>query len=118
MWTTGPSEWWVSASPLCCYCTSGSPPQLYLAPSPLGPYAAAGALGNAARGQQNFVFTHPRLPGGQVLTAFSRWGSDPGPAPPLFDYSLQFWTVLQRAAGGGGWEPVEWSDTATLLVDV
>jgi hypothetical protein len=117
MWTTGPGEWWVSAAPLCCYCTTGSPTTVFFSSSgPLGPYVDTGSLGNAPGGQQNFVFTHPRLPNDQVLMAFNRWGSDPsrGPNSPIFDYSLQYWGLVNRQ--GGGWAPLVWQDNVTLTV--
>jgi hypothetical protein len=115
LWSTGPGEWWVSGAPLCCYCSAGAATQVFFSSSgPLGPYTPAGALGNAPRGQQNFVFAHARLPG-QLLVAFNRWGSDPtgGPAP-LFDLSLQYWATLSRQ--GGGWAPLVWQDEVTLNV--
>ena len=113
MWSTGLGEWWVSAAPLCCYCEEGAATALFFSANPLGPYAAAGSLGNAPRGQQNFVFTHARLPG-QVLVSFSRWGSDPVHKPPLFDNSLQYWASLQR--NGSSWAPIVWQDTCKLMV--
>lgn len=117
MWTTGPGEWWVSAAPLCCYCTQGSPTTVFFSASgPLGPYVDTGSLGNAPKGQQNFVFTHPRLPNNQVVMGFNRWGSDPtgGPDSPIFDYSLQYWGLVSR--DGPGWAPLVWRDNVTLTV--
>ena len=115
MWGTGESEWWVSGAPLCCYCSSGAATAVFFsAAGPLGPYAPVGSLGNAPRGQQNFVFAHDRLPG-QLLVAYNRWGSDPTGGPqPLFDLSLQYWALLSRE--GAGWAQLAWQDEVVLNV--
>jgi hypothetical protein len=111
----------LSMTPLCCFCTEGSQTLLYASTAgPLGPYAALPSLGNAPKGQQNFVFTHPDVDG--VLWSANRWGSDPDAGPggqnpaPIFDHSLQFWTVLQPASGGVGFEEIEWVDNFTVGV--
>jgi hypothetical protein len=113
------ARYYVSFSPLCCYCTSGSPTQVWAAPAPLGPYAPAGSLGNAPAAQQNFVLADPALIDG-VLWSGSRWGSDPaaGPAhPPLFDSSLQYWAPLNFAADGTAL-PLVWANESSFSVEV
>jgi len=115
MWRLG-ARYYVSFAPLCCYCTEGAPTEVWAADAPLGPYAPAGALGNAPRAQQNFAFSSSRLQG--VLWGGNRWGSDPlSPAAPIFDRSLQFWQTLRFAANGSAL-PLQWSDEATLAVNV
>jgi hypothetical protein len=109
----------LTMSPLCCYCASGSPTLTFAAPRPLGPYAPLGSgLGNAPRAQQTFLFADPALlQGGVALWAGNRWGSDPiHPAAPLFDYSLQYWALLQLDASGAALAPLAWQDSITLTV--
>lgn len=110
MWRVGAS-YFVSFAPLCCYCTEGAETEVWTSAAPLGPYTFVAKLGNAPRAQQNFVFTHPDVDG--VLWSGSRWGSDPTPggAPPLFDNSLQFWTLLSPELA-----PIAWQDNFTLGV--
>ena len=113
------ARYFVSFSPLCCYCTSGSPTQVWSASAALGPYAPAGSLGNAPAAQQNWVLADASLLDG-VLWAGSRWGSDPdaGPGrPPKFDSSLQYWAPLDFAADGTA-TPLVWSNSSTFAVEV
>jgi len=108
--------YYVSFAALCCYCTQGAATSVYVAAAPLGPYAPLTSLGNAPRAQQNFVFAAPGRIGG-LLWAGNRWGSDPVNKPPLFDYSLQFWSPLQFS-DGGNITAIEWQDNFTLEVNV
>eukprot|EP01063_Lacrimia_lanifica_P026608 TRINITY_DN3612_c0_g3_i1.p1 TRINITY_DN3612_c0_g3~~TRINITY_DN3612_c0_g3_i1.p1 ORF type:complete len:351 (+),score=101.00 TRINITY_DN3612_c0_g3_i1:72-1124(+) len=100
----------------CCYCSGGAEVLAYVSDSPLGPFTAAGSLGNAAGAQQNFVFTHPKLANGTVLWAGTRWGSDPAQTPtrpPIFDHSLQFWGLLKFNSDGAP-APYVWEDEITI----
>ncbi len=108
--------YYVSFAALCCYCTQGAATSVYVAAAPLGPYAPLTSLGNAPRAQQNFVFAAPGRIGG-LLWAGNRWGSDPVNKPPLFDYSLQYWSPLQFS-DGGNITAIEWQDNFTLEVNV
>ena len=112
------TTYYVSFAHLCCYCTVGAPTSVFTAPSPLGPYAPLTSLGNAPGGQQNFVFSAPdRLRG--VLWAANRWGSDPlHPNAPLFDNSLQFWTLLSIDKGTGNISAIAWVDSFNVSVNV
>jgi len=115
MWAAR-GRYYVSFSPLCCYCAEGSATSVWSSRAPLGPYAPAGALGNAPRAQQNFVFSDAAL--GATLWAGSRWGSDPlAPARPLFDNSLQFWAPLAYDADGAVLT-LAWADASTFAVRV
>jgi hypothetical protein len=107
--------YYVSFARLCCYCTEGAATSVYAAPAPLGPYAPLTSLGNAPGGQQNFVFAAPdRLRG--VLWAANRWGSDPvHPAAPQFDYSLQYWALLDFDAAGNI-SALKWEDSFNVSV--
>ena len=108
--------YYVSFAALCCYCTQGAATSVYVAAAPLGPYAPLTSLGNAPRAQQNFVFAAPGRIGG-LLWAGNRWGSDPVNKPPLFDYSLQYWSPLQFS-DGGNITAIQWQDHFTLEVNV
>jgi hypothetical protein len=113
------ARYYVSFSPLCCYCTSGSPTQVWSAASALGPYAPAGALGNAPSAQQNWVLSDESLVGGVVWSG-SRWGSDPAAGagrPPIFDSSLQYWAPLAFDASGAAL-PLAWANESTFEVEV
>lgn len=111
------ATYYLTMTPLCCYCVTGSPTLVYSAPHPLGPFTSMGSLGNAPKGQQNFVFTHPDVDG--VLFAANRWGSDPAPPPPagvpLFDRSLQYWSPLTPLSNGS-FAPLQWLDNFTIGV--
>lgn len=111
------ATYYVSFARLCCYCTEGAPTSVYTAPAPLGPYTPLTSLGNAPRGQQNFVFSAPdRLQG--VLWSANRWGSDPiHPSAPLFDHSLQFWALLGVGADGNI-SAIPWADGFNATVNV
>jgi hypothetical protein len=111
------STYYLTMTPLCCYCVTGSPTLAYSAPSPLGPYTALPSLGNAPKGQQNFVFRHPDVDG--ILFSANRWGSDPQPpnGVPLFDRSLQYWSNLTLLSNGS-FAPIEWQDNFTIGVRV
>ncbi len=113
--------YYVTMGTLCCYCTEGRETLVYRSSeSPLGPYVADGSLGNAPGAQQNFVFpwvvrndaSDPLGPG-RVLWSGNRWGSDPLHTPPLFDHSLQYWSVLTFQPNGTV-EPIVWQDAITL----
>ena len=108
--------YYVSFARLCCYCTEGAATSVYTATTPLGPYAPLTSLGNAPGAQQNFVFAAPdRLRG--VLWAGNRWGSDPvHPAAPWFDYSLQYWSLLEFDARGNI-SALSWVDSFNVTVD-
>ena len=108
-------RYYVSFARLCCYCTEGAATDVYVAAAPLGPYAPLTSLGNAPAAQQNFVFAAPQLLRG-VLWAGNRWGSDPlNPGAPLFDNSLQFWSLLNFDAAGNI-SALQWQDTVDLFV--
>ena len=120
--TEAPSMWmafgryYISFSPLCCYCIAGSPTMVFSSTAPLGPYSPAGNLGNAPLAQQNFVFSQSGLIQG-TLWSGSRWGSDPLESPPLFDNSLQYWTPLSYQSDGSV-IPLIWKNTSTVTVSV
>jgi hypothetical protein len=109
------STYYLSFASLCCYCPAGAATQVYTAQHPLGPYSALTSLGNAPGAQQNFVFSAPgKLEG--VLWGGNRWGSDPiHPAGPLFDYSLQYWGILNLSASGNI-TALTWQDKVVLRV--
>ena len=108
--------YYLTMTPLCCFCTTGSPTLVYVAKAALGPYTPLAPLGNAPCAQQNFVFVHPDLDVG-ALWSGNRWGSDPAPpgGVPLFDRSLQYWSPLQFGADGSI-APLVWVDNFTLGV--
>ena len=108
---TGDAAYYVLFSPLCCYCSAGSPSTAFVAPHPLGPYTPAGDLGNAPQAQGNFVFMHSDLPG-EVLWSGNRWGSA---SDGLFDHALQYWALLNFTPGGDV-QPIAWQDTFNLSV--
>lgn len=110
---TGETLYYVSFSPLCCYCASGSATEVYVSAHPLGPYTPAGSLGNAPQAQGNFVFTHEDLPG-EVLWSGNRWGSAPD---GLFDHALQYWALLEFSSDGSVL-PLSWQDTFNMTVVV
>ncbi len=108
--------YYLTMTPLCCFCTTGSPTLVYVAKAALGPYTPLAPLGNAPGAQQNFVFVHPDLDVA-ALWSGNRWGSDPAPpgGVPLFDRSLQYWSPLQFGADGSI-SPLVWVDNFTLGV--
>lgn len=113
------STYYLSFAQLCCYCTGGAATQVYAAQQPLGPYTPLTSLGNAPRAQQNFVFSSPDTLEG-VLWAGNRWGSDPvHPGTPLFDFSLQYWSLLRfSSVDGGNISELLWQDSLNLTVNV
>lgn len=112
------STYYVSFARLCCYCTEGASTIVYTSPAPLGPYTPLTSLGNAPGGQQNFVFSAPdRLRG--VLWSANRWGSDPiHPNAPWFDYSLQYWSLLDIDATSGNISALVWMDNFNVSVNI
>jgi len=110
-------RYYVTMTPLCCFCTSGAETLVFTAAHPLGPYTQLPSLGNAPGAQQNFVFVHPDV--GAVLWSGNRWGSDPAPpgGTPLFDRSLQYWYPLS-VAENGTIAPIVWIDNFTMPVAV
>ena len=88
---------------------------VYVADTPLGAYTLLTSLGNAPGAQQNFVFQSPATLQG-VLWGGNRWGSDPvNPKQPLFDNSLQYWSLLNFSASGNV-STLTWQDTFILTV--
>ena len=96
MWRRGP-YYYVSAGPTCCYCSTGSRTDLYVASSPLGPFRPLGVLveREQSRAQQDWVF---ETAAGEWLWAGNRWGSSPD---GTFAHDLQTWL------------PMTWDDAAS-----
>lgn len=126
--TEAPAMWFdatrnlyfVSFSPLCCYCVKGSTTQVWTSATPLGPYTFAGSLGNAPAAQQNWVLSDPLLIDG-VLWGGTRWGSDPtASAPahaPIFDNGLQYWAPIAFAPNGSVL-PIAWANETVVVTEV
>jgi hypothetical protein len=111
------ARYYVSFGELCCYCVEGAAALVYVADAPLGPYTYLTNLRNAARAQQNFVFAAPSVMRG-VLWSGNRWGSDPiHPSAPLFDDSLQFWSLLDIGSDGNI-TAIAWQDALNITVNV
>ena len=110
--------YYVTFANLCCYCTSGKETWVYRSTHALGPYVWDSTLGNAPGAQQNFVFpwvvdAASALGAGQVMWSGNRWGSDPVHTRPLFDYSLQYWSLL-RFRSNGSTLPIVWEEQIHL----
>jgi hypothetical protein len=91
------------AGPTCCFCAEGAASRLYVAASPLGPWADSGSWldppgthpANASLlGAQNSLLLAVQMADGTqgLLWAGDRWASAPD---GLFGHNLQFWGLVQ-----------------------
>ncbi len=75
--------YYVAMAHDCCFCNTGAATIVFSSTNALGPYVAAGTLGNAPKAQQNFAFPwlsdKGMLGDGNVLWSGNRWGSGPSP---------------------------------------
>jgi hypothetical protein len=78
----------------CRYCPEGAATHAFASPSPLGPFAPAGNLGNVARAQLDGVVAHGDVE--HVLWMGTAWGVGHGG----LDYAPAHWALLQFYAEG------------------
>ena len=106
----------------CCFCPTGTNIEVHTAPSPLGPWTAAGEIGrdpaNASsfttRAQQNYVMSVPAPDGGTptLLWQGNRWGSAPDGE---FHHDYHFWAPMSFDMTERP-HNISWVDTFTLQV--
>jgi hypothetical protein len=94
----------------CCFCTGGSGARVFVASSPLGPYAQRSNINRNAAGkpiiaaQQTFVARIPMRDGFAYFWMGDRWGSRPD---GIKGHDIQYWSAPMQFAADGSILPLE-----------
>jgi beta-xylosidase len=94
----------------CCFCRKGSGARVYVASSPLGPYAERANINRLAdqtpivAGQQASIARIPTAEGTALIWIADRWGSRPD---GVKGHDFQFWSAPLRFDHEGNILPIE-----------
>jgi hypothetical protein len=105
----GGTRYYVGFGACCCFCAAGANVDLYVSPSPLGPYAFAGTAitPGAWRAQTGAVW----FTGAQWVLYGDRWQSAPD---RIKGHDFSFMTPLAFAPDGSVLPITAWQDNVTI----